>query len=434
MATQDYNLFSNNGGQDWHVMQMARSVCPNVDWGGYVQGTSGGTDTRTGANSQAMFDVPHTNGRNQAGSEGPHTSGSTQAPRSDGAREQQKPVGGVSVGPDDFPTWLRRQGMTDPTIRALVNEGFTDQRLLCNMEEEDVADMDIPTLAQKRLLLKLVKQLAVGQAGNGQQSTTERMHTSDPLGDVSQKLANLLGSLPPAVGCDPPRQPATNNTATGERIDLNPLSYLLPQQKAKYLDIIEYVQSTRYEAAEEEQVLGGGEGHQIILKTSTRKVKLEQVSPMQWSAANVRVLMELLRQGRLRESAMFDYLAYTIKVSELADRYTWVSVLHFDRAYRQLQAQHGFRWGSDSPHLGTLHLQPRTQTPRHDTTPAGTKAQGSQQGKKPCRLYNRNNCPFGDACKFEHKCSAPSCGGKHPLALHGKDTPGQAPKNPPRQE
>ena len=52
-----------------------------------------------------------------------------------------------------------------------------------------------------------------------------------------------------------------------------------------------------------------------------RKPKLDTVTPMQWSATNIKILMELLREGKLSQQVMFDYLAYTVKVSELAEGY-----------------------------------------------------------------------------------------------------------------
>ena len=180
----------------------------------------------------------------------------------------------------------------------------------------------------------------------------------------------------------------------------------------------------------QEEVLGESQGGQIIFKTGPRKVKLEMVTPMQWSAANMRVLIELLRTGELKEGSIYDYISYTVKVSELADTYVWVSVMRFDRAYRQLQAQHGFRWGSDSPHLDALHLrarQPGQQFPANSRVTQPPKTASNNQGSRPslnvdqtCRLFQRNACPWADKGKFQHICAAPGCGQDHPLAMHGK--------------
>ena len=54
-----------------------------------------------------------------------------------------------------------------------------------------------------------------------------------------------------------------------------------------------------------------------------------------------------------------DYLSYSTKFYQLIQKCSLASVLLFDREYRKLQADMGFRWGTDVQHLHTLHLQPR---------------------------------------------------------------------------
>ncbi len=212
---------------------------------------------------------------------------------------------------------------------------------------------------------------------------------------------------------------AGQNISSGERVDLNPLVYLMPKTSRKALDIVDFVCSGVMES--EETVVQGTMGSQVVLKSGPKRPKLESVSPMQWSGANMRILVELLTKGMLQQQSIMDYIAYTVKVSELAESYMWQSVLAYDRAYRQLQAQHGFRWASDSPHLATLHLKPR-QGSKGDSraTRTGATQPSSASSTQICRLFNRNQCPFGAECRFRHICSAPSCNEKHPLALHGK--------------
>ena len=134
------------------------------------------------------------------------------------------------------------------------------------------------------------------------------------------------------------------------RLDLNPLIYLLPNQRPKYKDIVDYVQE---ESDPVEEIVGQAEGAQVIVRSGAKREQ-EQVSPMQWSTANLRILIDLLREGQLQPQSILDYLAYTIKVSSLATLYTWPSVLQWDRAYHRLQQQMGFQWGSDSSHLVSL--------------------------------------------------------------------------------
>ena len=125
--------------------------------------------------------------------------------------------------------------------------------------------------------------------------------------------------------------------------------------------------------------------------------------------ASIRILIDLLRDGLLQHNNLFDYLAYMVKISELTASHAWASVLQFDRAYRQLQAQHGFRWAADTPHLVAVHLQPRGLTEVRPPPAAMTP---------PCVDYiTAIAARLEQACRYRHVCSAPGCQGSHPLAL-----------------
>lgn len=54
-----------------------------------------------------------------------------------------------------------------------------------------------------------------------------------------------------------------------------------------------------------------------------------------------------------------EYMAYTSYISQLAQKYQWWSVLLFDREYRQLQANNGFKWGTDFPAFRDANLVPK---------------------------------------------------------------------------
>jgi len=296
------------------------------------------------------------------------------------------------------------------SITKLHEQGFSSKVTLGLILEQDLDAMGV-TMAQKRLILHLASppaqplalteptNLAIAQTGNG-----------GPV-PMTPELAQLLGTRPVAA-------PSTSN-CTGERIDLNPLSYLVPKQSVKYHDIVDFVMGPIPDV-NEEQIWSGGEGAQVVLKAGPKKPQLASVTPMQWSGANIRILMELLREGKLAQQDIFDYLAYTVKIAELAEAYLWQSVLSFDRAYRQRQAQMSFRWASDSPHLSQLHLRPRQASTNNK--PQTNPAAGANKPKSNiCRMFNRGECPFGTQCKYRHVCLAPNCQQSHPLAQHGKN-------------
>ena len=123
-----------------------------------------------------------------------------------------------------------------------------------------------------------------------------------------------------------------------------------------HYDITDFISST----VEEEINVGGNGSQQVVVKSGPRKPKLENVSLAQWSVVNLAILYKLVAEGKLHGGNILDYLLYTTKICQLVQKYTLVSVLLYDREYRQLQARHDFRWGTDVPHFHTIHLLPRT--------------------------------------------------------------------------
>ena len=99
-----------------------------------------------------------------------------------------------------------------------------------------------------------------------------------------------------------------------------------------------------------------------LLKVDHVRPVLKTFHQHQHRTANIRILTESLRMGALEPLALYYYLAYTIKVGEMADRYNWQSILQYDRVYRIQQATYGFRWGSDSPHLTTVHMRDKQRS------------------------------------------------------------------------
>ena len=91
----------------------------------------------------------------------------------------------------------------------------------------------------------------------------------------------------------------------------------------------------------------------IVRQSGVSRPKLEDISVEEWSLGNVRIMHTLFEKSQLCGSAVKDYMAYTAKASELFRAFERTSILQFDREYRAMQAQHGFRWGTDIPHLHT---------------------------------------------------------------------------------
>ena len=67
-------------------------------------------------------------------------------------------------------------------------------------------------------------------------------------------------------------------------------------------------------------------GLEATLKlTSGTRPKLHAVSPAMWIAASARIMAALYDSDDLGHGAAKDYMAYTVKIGELASRSTWAA-------------------------------------------------------------------------------------------------------------
>ena len=183
---------------------------------------------------------------------------------------------------------------------------------------------------------------------------------------------------------------------------------------------------------ESERTLSDFGDSRIFISYGQQRPRLEGVSLSQWVVANTRIFHNLLFANKLPTSHdVRDYLAYTVKIMELAGKYEWVSVLKFDDEYRQLQATYGFPWSHDSHHLHEVTLVPMAkpkltgssqqhQSPNNSFSGPPT-AVYSADGAVICRNYNGKEC-HNPACSFVHVCNrkfkGKACSSPHPATLH----------------
>lgn len=130
--------------------------------------------------------------------------------------------------------------------------------------------------------------------------------------------------------------------------------------------------------------------------TSNEAVDYAGITIDEWGAANGRLLNFLLSSHNLARSDIEYYIAYTTQIFDFATKYTWASILVFDQQYRELQAHHGFKWGTFAPQLEMQLLQPKTtQQPSDMRRVADTTEE--------CRMFRaKGSCSFGSKCKFRH--------------------------------
>ena len=334
---------------------------------------------------------------------------------------QPQPLTSVPPQPaaTEFSRWLTSKGVTATNIAVLTTSGFNDIRTLQHITEDDCTTLNIGPLGQRRLVLALTDEEDY-QSG-GPRNTR----------DLTASLGQLFRNVPTAD------QPSSSTSraverparATGESRSTLATMFLLPQKKAQYLDIVDFVEKNYFKTVSEdvETCLSASDDIRVLLKTGT-KVKLENVTPMQWTGASLRILAELVNRGSIVQDDMFCYLAYMAKICQLTEGHTWQSVLMYDRAYRQLQAQHQFEWGSDYPHLSTVHLLPRNVPSGNASKSADNKQKKAQKSDKSafsrqgassevCKLFNHHGeCPYNDKCRYRHVCS--ECGKPHPFLQH----------------
>jgi hypothetical protein len=373
---------------------------------------------------------------------------------------------------------LKAHGINDDTAIILADQGFVTEEAISVLTIGDIPSLKIKQLAQRRLLEKMIHKLekdsaadmkekeirrdavtleprrmdtsvlgsSMGATGSehvtDSQNAPEISRTKDNYTTTSSSLSldeTVKQLIATASTATTPQHQVTipgtdlrslginnvNNGCNSIRGDLNPLVYLADNKNADYLDIIDYVPSLCYES--EEQVLSSQEGSEIVLKTGPKKPRLERVNQMQWTAASCRILAKLLLEGKIGVDGVAHYLSYTVKISCLAQRYVWATVLLYDREYRRAQANYNFPWGSDVPHLVSVHL-----VPRNDRIPGGgnsekkdsfqsKQASGSARYQKPypCNLFNtQGTCKYGSNCRFSHECN--KCKGPHPGCEHPK--------------
>jgi hypothetical protein len=303
-------------------------------------------------------------------------------------------------------TSLLQAGITAVTIDKLISSGYSSWVAVKAIEMEDVEIMGIHPLAQKRLLVKFIKD-------NIRNCNQENDVVSVPQPNVSSISTGMWD-----LGLNDNNGQGVHNTIAGNRADLDPLIYL-GDKRADFLDIVDFVPN--HMSVNQEQVISQGNGVEIVIKSGPKRLKIESVSPTMWTAANSRILSELLKNGKLATDHIGYYLAYTVKVCDLAQRYTWQSVLLYDREYRRLQATFGFPWGSDTQHLNTVHLRPKwneTDSKKGSVKTPHIEDKNYVGGSQVpiCRLYNHSVCTYGSNCKYRHLCVV--CQGNHPQSNH----------------
>jgi hypothetical protein len=336
-----------------------------------------------------------------------------------------------------FDTWVEEAGLNRKAVAILRTEALTVKRALLLLSPGDIRSLNLQ-LGQEKLLETAVEQLKpaaavpempvqqqiagdvhiaveVQRAGDvqiagdvtndqqpQQQAAADGMNTRDTRGivgaDVGTSLHDLLAETRASTQ-------VTTNTGTRSRSDCDPRSILtVKATTTKAVHILQFLPERakqRRQGRRREFILANGE-EQIVLRP-------EETHPYsgftlaEWGAANAKVMNHLLQSSVLARSEVEYYLAYTAKVFELATKYEWDSVLEYDHSYREMQAEHGFLWGTFNPHMELQILQPRKPAPRGDNGRTPWKAAAGSAPTQECWNFKaKGHCAFGDDCKYSH--------------------------------
>jgi hypothetical protein len=148
----------------------------------------------------------------------------------------------------------------------------------------------------------------------------------------------------------------------------------------------------------------------------------------QWTAANARIIAELVESGQLVScrpdgsldvSRLQSYLRLNAHVGELLDAgYDWKVVLSYDEDMRVAQHDRQCDWDTPDLRLVTKHM-----TAPKNLRQAEAKAKPQQRltssGQPLCGSFNSANGCKRQACKYAHVCRI--CEGRHPASQHKTD-------------
>ena len=292
----------------------------------------------------------------------------------------------------NFDEWANGLGLKRSTTQVLRNEELTTQETLKMLEAKDLKELGLP-MGSVKLILKAVNQWNCVPVPAEPTPIEDKDDTDnvailegagktfdvllkDPSAPVPKETASIFGQMDP-------RAILTIKSQTNKAIHIT--QFLTEKSKR------------RRQSRRKEFVLKSGSANSetLVLKADEEHPYLG-IYMEEWGAANMRLLNHLLSSKKLRREDIEFYLAYTTKIYELAEKYEWNSVLNYDYAYRELQAEHQFQWGTFSPSMELQLLAPkRNQTPKSTQQPP-TK-------NEDCKIFKaKGSCPFDTACKYRH--------------------------------
>ena len=338
--------------------------------------------------------------------------------------------------------WCTDAKLTTKARKALADNGLQDEDTLLMLGPQDIPALQLPLAQQIRLRRALMDlgstQFEAGYApGSDEQSPQqvfsptaagspkappERLPSPSPERTSSQKnpipeplltagrtLDELMGALDTKLGAE--HKPDTmGDLGYDPRIHLT-----LKASARKAVKIFQFlpdkvkdrIQRSRRDRFVISQNTEGG------FAFEARDPDTFAISPSEWNAANIRILGHLLGTGDLPRDQTEFYLAYTAQINDMAEVYEWPSILTFDARYRELQAEHGFKWGDLRMAAHSTVLLPKRQITQISNRPRNGLTHAHQPKTEDCKKWLASGCrfcPFGSQCRYLHRTPDSSSG------------------------
>jgi hypothetical protein len=300
-----------------------------------------------------------------------------------------------------FEAWITELNLPRKVSQILRQEELTSKETLSLLSENDLKGLGLP-LGCTKVILEQVRKWKQGEISDtaGEQPNDKETQNEVTL-DGSGKLLDELLTFPNITQL--PSKERHSNVHNGSSF-MDPRSILtMKANTKKTVHITQFLSENskrRKNNKRKEFVLHSSERETIVFKTEDEHPYLG-IQMEEWGAANMRVLNHLLTVNDIERSEVEFYLAYTTRIFEFAESFEWNSVLNYNYHYRELQAEHGFKWGTYSPHMELQMLVPKRPKP---SVPVQNPAP-----KEDCRIFKaKGACPFGDKCRYKHVKALPS--------------------------
>lgn len=296
----------------------------------------------------------------------------------------------------NFDEWAGNKKLSRKVTQILRQEELTTKDTLKLLQDSDLKQLGLPLGAVKTIMVEINNWNCVESVDNCDNVHQENVEV---LNNAGKTLDALLSS------CDIGK-PKCQTLASPFMDPRAILTVKATNKKAVHV--------TQFLSEETKRRRQNRRQKEFVLHTnsSTFSLRNDDGHPYlgiyidEWGAANMRVLNYLLSSGQIIREEVEYYLAYSTKIFEFAKNYEWNTILHFDFQYRELQAEHGFKWGTYCPHMEMQTLVPKRPAGRSTNQQQQQQSHHQQQHmtKEECRIFKaKGACPFGSGCRYTHK-------------------------------